>query len=441
MIAANVTDMNKDQGGRRGLFVALVLYYIAAIYLVPSTAKVARFSFTYLALVVPIWLYIAANWRYIFRGYSAVSVLFAAFALLAGATGAFRGDLPLAYNAAFLAAAAIVVLNSRAYLTVTELNWIFLGCVFGSIAVAANGATEYRFLPDFSLDNCNSVMDFRISLFRVPAESAMFSLLLLIVNIAYGNQLRPWSRVVAMWGAMYFLVFSGVRGIALTAMVVVPACVAVMLPRYSAQTRRQVLAALAAGAVTIFALPYFLANGTNFWKNYVLRTEACKFQLLYVLPTPPAKQEPAAAPAVAKNAQFMDWINRTLNRHCAIRYQLFSFAHSPLGSKNLQPASDEELTSLGCPAGELGDYCISCSFFSYWLARGGVAAVAMLLGFAAMIVLAARRRQPILALTLMGFGLVSLSWGVMYVPYNFIFLLMMAMPAIAAAHGEGREKA
>jgi hypothetical protein len=47
---------------------------------------------------------------------------------------------------------------------------------------------------------------------------------------------------------------------------------------------------------------------------------------------------------------------------------------------------------------------------------------------------AVKSRNVGLSLILVAFGVVSFSWGVMFVPYNLIFLLMMAMPAIAAVH-------
>lgn len=80
---------------------------------VPSTAKVERFSFAYFALVVPAWLYVAANWKYLLTGYGTATKMLAMFAVLAGISGALRADISLAYNAVFLSAMAIVILNSR----------------------------------------------------------------------------------------------------------------------------------------------------------------------------------------------------------------------------------------------------------------------------------------------------------------------------------------
>ena len=135
------------QGSRRAWFVALVAYYAFALYLVPSSASVERFSPTYFALVVPVWIYVAGNWRFLFSGYSLASALMAIFAVLACITGIVRQDLPLSYNAVFLAVVAIVILNSKVHLTITELNWIFLGCVAGSVAIFVLGITAYGFLP------------------------------------------------------------------------------------------------------------------------------------------------------------------------------------------------------------------------------------------------------------------------------------------------------
>lgn len=38
------------------------------------------------------------------------------------------------------------------------------------------------------------------------------------------------------------------------------------------------------------------------------------------------------------------------------------------------------------------------------------------------------------------FGMVSLSWGVMFVPYNLCFLLMLSMPAFLGDDHVGKKR-
>lgn len=417
------------EGTQRTWFVALVAYYVLATYLVPSSAKVERFSFIYFAFIVPAWLYVAANWRYLVSGYGAASKLLALFTALAGFFGVARGDYSLAYNGAFLSMVAIVILNSRVYLTLVELNWMLLATVIGSVMMYFLGITEYGFLPgQANAPFCHEAMNWRISLFRVTAESAMFSFLVLAANIIYGDRL-PWRvRGMAMLIATYFLIFSGVRSIALTAIAVCLIFGLSLFLRLTGNTRRFFFAWAVVISATILSVPYFLGQDGGFWKNYVLRTETCDYLNRYKASEPKGKSEKIP----------LDWYAWTFNRHCAAMYQLSVFTDSPLGSEHVKPKSDQQLTDIGCPSDQLSYYCASCNFSTYWLARAGIAAIPLLMCFLALMAGAIMRRNAALSWILAVFGVVSFSWGVMFVPYNFIFLLMMAMPALVSAHERHR---
>jgi hypothetical protein len=418
-------------GPRRASFVALIAYYVFALYLVPSTAIVERLSFTYFALIIPAWLYLAVNWRYLLTGYSTASKLLALFAVLAGISGVLRGDYPLAYNAGFLSAMAIVVLNSRVYLKIAELNWIFLSTVAGSLVVHVLGITEYSFVPLAKSGDCSDLMNWRVSLFRVTAESAMLSLVVLIANIAQRDLLRSWVQGMIILLAAYFLVFSGVRSIALAAMVTLAIYAFAVLKRFSAGERGLFVARLAAISVVIVSVPYLAGRGEGFWLEYFLRTQSCDYKIRYEIPGHPDGLVPKGhLPQPVKTS---DWFASTLNRQCSMLHQLSLFAESPLGTRDIRPESDQHLSEVGCPPKQLKTYCSGCVFPTYWLARAGIVAFPLLLCFAVLMVGALRLRSAMLVVALLAFGIVSFSWGVMFVPYNFIFLIMVAMPAFVAA--------
>ena len=446
-------------------FVALVAYYVLALYLVPSTATVERFSFTYFALVVPAWLYVIGNWRYLLTGYSLASKSLVLFAILAGLIGLSRLDIPLAYNATFLSAMAIVILNSRVYLTIAELNWMFLGTVIGSIVVYGLGITEYGFLPgQAEALGCHVAMNWRISLFRVTAESAMFSFVILIANIIYGNRLLWWVRGLVILVAAYFLIYSGVRSIVLPALVALPICTLVVLHRLTTKARRRAVAGIIAGTIVILSVPYWLGTSDGFWENYFLKTKTCEYLIRYGYITPsgePSEPFEPSSPSSPSSLSSLstdsapftifrrpkrsvptEWYDRTFNRHCSAMHQLSLFVESPLGSRDVKPISDQQLTGVvGCHTDQLNYYCVTCNVATYWLARAGIGAIPLLLCFIAIMAAAIKRRYTELFLIMTIFGAVSLSWGGMFVPYNLMFLLMLAMPAIVAALEDRREKA
>jgi hypothetical protein len=415
---------------RRIWFVVIVAYYVLATYLTPSSAKVERFSFAYFALVIPAWLYVIGNWRCLLTGYGTASKLLALFVLLSGISGVIRADYPLAYNAIFLAAMAIVIVNSRVYLTVVELNWLFLCTVIGSVIVYGMGITEYGFLPgQAEAAGCHAVMNWRVSLFRVTAESAMFSFIILVANILYGDRVPWWARGLTILLATYFLVFSGVRSIVFPASAVSLICILSVLPRFSVNMRRRFITSAAVALMVILLVPFFLGvSGGAFWKNYVLRTQTCDYQLRYSTIDQETKPEtkPEGIPP--------DWYAWTFNRHCAAMYQLFLFAGSPMGNQDVYPKSDQILVDIGCPTDQIHYYCASCNFSTYWLARAGIPALPLLMCFLVLMAGAITRRDAALSWILVVFGVVSFSWGVMFVPYNFIFQLLMAMPALVSAH-------
>lgn len=446
-VEANEFNFNS----RRAWFVALVTYYLFTVYLVPSSGKVERLSFTYFALVIPAWLFIAANWKYLLTGYSLVSKSMATFAVLAGAVGLAKWDIPLSYNALFLAGMAIVILNSKVYLTVIEINWMFLGTVIGSIAVFALGITSYGFLPGQAEGTgCHAAMNWRISLFRVTAESAMFSFLVLIANIAYGDRLPTWIRGLAIFVASYFLIFSGVRSIVVPASIIVVISILFLMFRISTRARLRTLVGIFAGTVTILSVPYWLGTEDGFWENYLLKTQSCDYLIRYgyimVPGTPPtasgeppsstASGEPSSSTPPSRIVPLVpsDWLAWTFNRHCSAMYQLSLLAKSPLGNRDLQPKSDQQLTAIGCPTDQLNYYCTGCNLITHWLARAGITAIPLALAFMAMIGISVFRRRVTQILVLIVFATASLSWGVMFVPYNVIFHLLFAIPAFAAAH-------
>lgn len=421
--------LSRVLGLRRVWFVSLVAYYVLILFLVPSSAEVERFSLAYFALVIPAWLYVAGNWRCLFAGYSLVSKSMVLFSVLTALVGLLRWDISLVYSSVFLAMMAIVILNSGVYLTVVELNWIFFGAVVGSVVVYGLGITDYGFLPgQAKAQGCNAAMNWRISLFRVLAESAMFSFVILIANILYGDRVLWWGRGLAILFATLFLIFSGVRSIVLPALVVTLICFLAMLPRLSVSVRRQFYAGAAVVVMVVLSVPYFLGVSGGFWKNYLLRTETCNYQFRYSTSQPDDLEEIP-----------LDWYAWTFNRHCAALYQLSLFADSPLGSRDVQPRSDQQLTDIGCPSDQLRYYCASCNFSTYWLARAGISAIPLLMCFLVLMAGAIMRRNAALSWILAVFGVVSFSWGVMFVPYNFVFQLLMAMPAIVSAHERHRE--
>jgi hypothetical protein len=441
-------------------------YYVLAIYLVPSSATVERFSFTYFALVVPVWVYVAGNWRFLLSGYSLASTLMALFALLAGIAGALRADLPLAYNAFLLASIAIVILNSKVYLTIAELNWIFLGCVVGSVAVYALGITAYGFLPGQAAgEGCHVSMNWRVSLFRVTAESAMLSLFVLIANIGYGDRLPRWIRGVMIFSTTYFLFFSGNRTSVAAFLIVMPWVGGVTLKmQLPAGRRRGVIGMIVGVLLVISVVPHLRGEPVaKFWKNYAWRVEDCNYLTRYFGPSgmpphgagdmpphgagdmPPhgaGDMPPHGAgdmPPHGAGDMPPDWYGQTINRHCTASYQLQNFVESPLGVRDLRLKAGSLSNYLGCSSKESDQYCASCTFATYWLAVAGVAAIPMFLAFFTLLGAAVRHHHNVSALGLIACSITSFGWGGMYVPYNLIFLLTVALPAIAAAHENSKE--
>ncbi len=428
----------------RQLFVAIVSYYVLAMYLIPSSAIVSRFSLSYFALVLPAWLYVALNWRSLVRGYSTPSRCLAVFAVLASAYGGVQGDWPLAYNSIFLATVAIVILNTKSHLTINELNWLFLCAIGGSVVIHTLGITDYGYLLGQARANgCHAAMNWRVSLFRVTAESAMFSLVVLAANLLWGRALNGWIRALVIFCAAYFLVFSGVRAIVFASALVLPACIYVALRQDRPHLHRNLLLGVLA-TLLIALLPLSLGDDLpGFWENYALRTKSCEFLDRYSAdhshvmdeggkPASPARALPAPPEVVANIPP--DWYGRTINRHCASMYQIALFARSPFGSRDIYPHSEEDLVNVGCADGQLYYYCTGCNFATHWLARAGVWAIPLLLCFLTLLWSGLKSRNIKLVLLLTAFGLSSIGWGVMFTPYNFVLFILLSTPALTAAY-------
>lgn len=423
-----------DQKPRSYWFLALLSYYVLAMYLVPPSAIVLQFSPTYFALIIPAWLYVIANWRYLVMGYSNASKALALFAIMASVVGLLRWDISLVYNSIFLSAVGIVILNSKAYVTISELNWLFFCTVIGSVVVYNLGITDYGFLPgQANAPSCHAAMNWRISLFRVPAESAMFSFVILAANILYGNRVSSWLRGATILLATYFLLLSGVRSIVFPALVVCFICMLMAVSNLTTTMRRRIYVGVALVFVVVLSVSYHLGSGGDFWKNYWLRTKTCDYQFKYDQQTQQSQQTTLYVYSKPDETP-LEWYAWTFNRHYAALYQLSLFAKFPLGSQSVQPVSEEELTAFGRPSDQLRLYCSGCNFVTHWLARAGIAAVPLVMCFFILMAEGCIRRSAGVCLILSVFGLAMLTWGVMFVPYNFIFLLMLAVPSIGDVH-------
>lgn len=125
------------------------------------------------------------------------------------------------------------------------------------------------------------------------------------------------------------------------------------------------------------------------------------------------------------------WLEQTINRHCSAGYQLKLFLDHPLiGNSVVRPNSIEEEARVGCSHEAIQRFCDACVLATYWLSKGGIAGVIFIIIYFATFAFALWRKSMFGVTTLFSFGLILQGWGVMFVPYNFIFYMLMSVVPI-----------
>lgn len=440
-----------DLSARRR-FLALIAYFVGVTYLIPSSALVERFSVAYFALVVPAWIYVLLNWKWLFKAYTPASLCLVTFCGGAMIAALAQGNLSLAYNALFLASISIVILNSRVYITSRELNFLFLLCLAGSVAIYWGGVTDYGFLPGQALSPaCHQAMNFRVSLFRVLTESAVLSLFVVVTNVFFAQGGGPLPRLLISVLALYFLLFSGIRTMALAFLAVLPFLLYQGWKK--CQLARHRVVALAALVSLGLAGTLFLveqdrgSDVLRFLQNYVFRTATCDaivFETENDEYAAEGNESSGGVSTVAAASKYMfgvskKWLRQTINRSCNVSYHLHLISQSPwIGNRSTVPTSEAELIAVGCQRAALTRYCEACTLPTYWLSKAGVTALPLLLCFLVMLATVALRRELFGVTCLVAFGVISIGWGVSFVPYNFTLLLMMSVPAMSRYQSQAR---
>ena len=397
-------------------FFIFITYQTLAFFYVPFSASIDRFSFSYFALVIPPWVFIAANYKNLITDYKPASLSFAIFGITAGLFGALKGDFSLSYNAIYISTLVIVILNSKVYLKDTDINKIFLLVIFGSIILQLLNMTQYNIFPIVPNISCLDVVDWRVSLFRVPTEGAILSFLVVIINLHYIKSINNWLRMLIVFLALYFLVFSAIRGVVFPAFSILSIYLFLLMKRATNAHRKFLVTWLGAALIVIVCLPFLLGAKRGFWENYIFRSATCEHSTF------------VSAPKNVNNNS-MPWILATLNRQCTISHQLNLFLKAPLGSKDILPQSEKVFSNTYCQSQDMRTYCSSCVFATYWLARAGIFAFPLILGFFLLLKEAFVQRRIEVFLTLSFFIMLSFFWGGVFVPYNFSFLFLLIFPA------------
>ena len=440
----------KQAKSARLSFVIFCAYYILATYLIPSSGVIIKYSASYYFLAIPGWIYIVFNYRYLFfRGYFVVKLwwIFIALALFVSLA---RNDIPFAYNSLYLGLLAITIINSGGFLRTVEINILFIATIFGSILFYTFGLTDYGFLPfDASgVEGCHKSLQYRVSLF-----SAAFSFFVLLWNVFRPPLRISWFRWTCIFLSIYFIIFSGIRSAFFALLVVLPFMTFHLLPDLKGVLRAVIsfIAPFIFIGVLIFQFSLFSTGGAkDFFMQFLLRTNSCAAITVLTESQPQALMAnnvfsntineisqftPYVGQLISSQANFSSWLDHTINRHCSARYQLrLFFEHPFFGNSVVHPESLEDRAKVGCSPEAIQFFCDACVLSTYWLSKGGVAGVMLIVIYCATLTLVMYRKSLFGLVVLISFGLILQGWGVMFVPYNFVFYMLMSLMALLKFH-------
>jgi hypothetical protein len=407
------------------LFNALVVYYVGLLHFIDPLSPIERFSPFYFALVAPILLYAGMQWRALFPLRDSPALWLALFAGAGVAVSLARADVPTAYNAALMGAVGIVILNSRCAPSLTLLNVLFLASIPLALISQQIGTNLYGVIPQ-QADGCPDEEPWRVSLFPAVPESAFFSTIVLIANLFFG---RGKARYAVCVLAAYFAIASSLRT-ALLSLVFI--ALFLVLSQVISMRWKKLYAAYfiaAAAALILIAHSSLLLRlapslGSEILNVYLYRADE----------------------GLISSQQ----LSTTVQRSIVWQYHFNLFLdHWPFGvgvvpRTRSAEASDSSASAEAYvpPEGRVRaqricrrvlqttgtleiDLCSACSFSTEWLARLGIVAVFLLLFLASIVNRAVSTADRYLFSVLLLLLFVSFTWGVVLVPYNPIFLLLL----------------
>jgi ABC-type multidrug transport system fused ATPase/permease subunit len=307
--------------------------------------------------------------------------------------------------------------------------------------------TDYGFFPFLSSEEtCHKSMSFRISLFRVLSESAAISFFVLLWNIYKPAKQDGWIRYICILLSIYFIIFSGIRSAILTLLIISPLLIFQLL-----RLKKINLRALFYFICSLFLIGYILIQSSllsvnsvrnlvanrvrNLVANQLLRIDSCSAIAVLQPTTPRILEQKSDLVFIKSIGDFLGvknssrpWLEQTINRHCSAGYQLKLFLDHPLiGNSVARPNSIEEEARVGCSHEAIQRFCDACVLATYWLSKGGIAGVIFIIIYFATFALALWRKSMLGVTTLFSFGLFLQGWGVMFMPYNFTFYMLMSV--------------
>jgi O-Antigen ligase len=193
----------------RVFFSGIVAYYWLLLFFEQPEENITRFSLFYFALVIPVLVFIVANYSSLrFSSFKPLSLTLAFYLGLVGLVSIVRSDFPTLYNAALFVLPIIIIVNSGMSLLPGFLNRLFLLSVIGSMITFYVGNNLYGFLPGQALSSEEQGLIYRVSLFPVLPESAFFSIMIFVINLLYNSSRYRYAYCAV---ALYFLLFSANR--------------------------------------------------------------------------------------------------------------------------------------------------------------------------------------------------------------------------------------
>ena len=415
------------------LFNVLLGYYVAIQFFLPSTGQVPRFSTAYFTLVLPVLIYTAVNFRFMLTGYSTASRWMLGFGVLVSLVSIARADFATMQHALVLTLPIVIILNSRIRLDPRVVNNLFAASVVAFILISFGGValewlaarTEHELtraeqpktpqasepvkphaerpapnrglLPSLASGEVQD-LNWRVSLFALVPESAFFSILVVLINLFFGVPPRKYLFIVL---GTSFALLSGIRA---TTIVLILILILFALSRFRRFNRSAFYALFF--TATVVLLVTVLSTDILF---YVARSFDNEWINTYLYRSP-------------RGLQSADHLRETLYRGTVWQYHLRMFLENPLwGHGTFTIANLLRDNSFNETA-----FCSSCSFLTEWAARIGFMIIPFVVFIGVTAGTAIRNHDAYSLGVCLTLIIVLLTWGSLFVPYNPVFLLLIA---------------
>lgn len=370
------------------LFKFFLFIHWLIIWFLPVNKPIEQFSSIYFLKVAPLFLLLISLlfFRYKIRQSfgTVLLIVLAAFLII---SSLYHKSVSLLYNALLMVITINLIENYNLKIDIRFLNLLFYLSLFAGLIAYYLGYNQFHLIPGMSKYLYAS--DFRVSFFNKVPLCGMFSFLVFLGNFYYNR--KGTSRILLLSISSYFILFSFVRTIIIIYFI--------FIIYHIIRTKLKLKFSRWPFFVIVFVSFIFVINNPKIFYNIQKSLSPNTYYLVF-------KTE-------KKNLSY-EKVKKNMARSIIWQKHMKLLKENPILGAGLHRHQDEfsDIRSNGTE-----------SFITRWLALYGISFLVFIIYLIYRLNNAIIENNDFLFITYIYMFITMLSYGSLFVPYDFLFIL------------------